>query len=385
MRSRALPWLLGRLAATAGVALVAGCGAGLGDGAGIGQEERVAFYTETGLAFTKRLAVGSHFVVTKEAVTEEDKDAVGQARLRSSSPKVMTVDADTVTIAGPGTADLIVEGEDGEIDRITLHAGIAGATTLVSGPLLSVTDTVDARLPQRFALQTDTSTTLLVSAVDKCGGDLLDLHASSLVPGGDVPVSIDSSDPASFVVTTQVPGDATLTLKTPELPDLVFDVKSVDPGAIDEVQVAPSAVNGSTVTMFGRAFVNDLELVGDLVFSWSSDPRVVLEAFQGLTVRGNISFPEEGEPPDDRPAGVTVEVFGESGTTDLITTNLVSSLGTPARQLSLEPVTPSCQGGEGCDPEAALLVILGVRGLRRLRGVRGLRRAQDLGQLRRHV
>lgn len=365
---------------------------GVKEGESVGQEGRVAFIAETELAFSARLLVGSRFSVATRALADDDEKAVAASVLQSSDEAVLTVDGGIVTVAGPGTAELVVtaDGADGvEIDRIALHAGKPGATTLVSGPILAVTDTVDGRLPARFAVQTDASTVLLVSAVDKCGGDLLDLHASSLEATGTAPMDIDATEPASFTVKTQVPGEVTLTLKTPGLEDLAFDVKSIDPGSVDEVQVAASAADGATVTMFGRAFVDDVELVGDLSFSWAADPRVTLEGSQGLAVRANVSFPAEGEPPDDRPARVTAEVFGESGSVDLLAATVVSSLGTPARvfDVAAGSQTASCQGRGGCDPEAALLGLLGLRGLRRLRGARGgrgLHGLRLLGQPPRH-
>jgi hypothetical protein len=363
--------------------LVGACVSAVEDGEAIGQKDKVAFAAETKLAFQARMVVGSRFQVTTRALDEDDdelKAALAGATLASGNTDVFTVDADgNVEMVGPGDADLVVQGADGELDRITLKAGKPGATTLVDAGLLSGTDAVDARLPGAFAIRAETDTQLFISAVDECGGDLLDLHASTLEAApGAVPVSIESPAPASFVIKTQVPGAADVILKTPGLDDLPFSVTAVDTSQIDEVQVAVAAVDGPQGTLFGRVFADDVEVAGPLELSWTSEPRVTLGATTGRAVSATVSFPADGEPPDDRSAKVTAEIFGEAGTVDLLDPNLTktTSLGTPARVLE-NPKSPdaSCQGGEAvCDPAAAGLVLLGVGRLRRLRSLPSCRR-----------
>jgi hypothetical protein len=373
------------LATLVGAALVGCVDGGLDEGEVLGRERKVAFSTETQLAFTTRLALGSRFTVKKRALDPEEKAIVDAARLESSAPEVVAIDGGDVTVTGPGSADLVVVGDDGVIDRITLQAAVPGATTLASGPVLSVVNTVDARLPSTFAVRTDADTLFFVSSLDKCGGELLDLHASHLEASGDVPAAIDEKSAASFVVKTQVPGNLTLTLKSPGIEDLAYSVKSVEPSAVDEVHAAPTSLEGTTVTLFGRAFIDDVELVADLAFSWSANERVTLGATQGMAVSADVSFPVDGAPPDDRPAIVTAEVFGESGSVNLIGAVSVNDLGPPARvpPPPPQPTGGGCGGGAApCDPAAALVGLFGLGGLRRLRGIGRLRAPPARGHAR---
>ncbi len=360
------------LAALVAAALT-GCVPATGAGEAVGKEGKVVFDAETNLAFSTRLVVGSAFVVGFKARSDEDKGAVAKALLESSDDKVLTVDAGgRVEITGPGAAELQVNGPDGTVDSIDIHAGKAGATTLVDPVLLAAAPEVDARLPDAFAIHKDLDTGLEVSALDTCGGELLDLHASSLEVGGATSTAA-AAGPASFVVHAVDAGDVTLTLHTPGLDDLAYTVHSIDPAQVDEVDVAvTSADDQGNVTLWGRAFENDVELIGDLNFSWSSDERVTLNGLQGMVVDGSVSFPADGEPPDDRPAEVSAEVFGETGTLDLLQAGLTTttSRGDPARVL--DDASSGAGGGCGgssapCDPEAALVAVLGLRGLVRLR------------------
>lgn len=346
---------------------VPGClSAGLLDGERAGAEGVLAFRTETALAFSERLVVGSAFPVTFRALEDDNAALVNGAVLTSSDTDVFAVEGPLVTVVGSGTAELVVERDGAALDRVTLRSAWAASTVLASGALLGATDSVDARLPRAFALLPDVVTTLLVAAVDRCGGDLLDLHASALESDG-VQMSIDAAAPAAFAITADVAGDAELTLKTPGLDDLTLRVTVAAPGDVDEIQVAPSRAEGATVTLFGRAFVDDVEIVSPMSFSWRSEPRVVLESTQGLVVRANVSFPAEGEPPDERPATVGAEVFGETGTLDLLRSTVVQTLGEPARASeAVEPTVRGCRG-EPCDPELALLGLLGSGGIHRQR------------------
>lgn len=354
------------------------------DGAGtvgetelLGREGKVVFGAETKLAFTQRLVAGSAFAVSFRSTDPEELPLTG-ATLRSSDEDVLTIEpgAQRVSLVTPGTADLEVIVAGAVVDAVALHAGKVGATTLVDKTLIALTDTIDSRLPASFAIRTDADHTVLIAAVDVCGGDLLDLHASTVEsadPAGPaVPVSIEDGGAAAFTVTTQIPGELSLVLKTPGLDDLSYAVQSVDPGQVDEVSVGlTQADEGGGVILWGRAFVDDVELIGDLQLSWLADPRVTLTALQGTVVSGSVSFPVEGEPADERPAVVTAEIFGEAGSVDVLTvTALTNSRGTPARELVVEEPTPSCGGGDAtaaCNPEAALLVLLGARRLRALR------------------
>jgi hypothetical protein len=346
-------------------------GASIGENEIVGRQGTVVFGAETKLAFTQRVVAGSTFPVSFRAVDEEDLPLTGGV-LRSTNVAVLTIDPGSARLAliAPGTADLevVIDGE--VVDAIALHAGKPGASTLVDGALLALTDTVDARLPSSFAIRTDVEHTLLVAAVDVCGGELIDLHASTLEATDGVAASIEDGGLAAFTLKTQVAGDVALALKTPGLDDLSYSVQSIERSQVDEVDVAVTqADDAGNVTLWGRAFADDIELIGDLDLSWTADERVTLVAAQGTIVTAAVSFPAEGEPPDDRPAAVRAEVFGEEGAVDLLTATFTTERGTPARELAAEPPTPSCGGdaGEVCNPEAALLVILGARRVRRVR------------------
>ena len=370
------PLVAGALVAGALVAgaLGLGCpGAGLGAGDALGKAGKVIFTTDTGLAFSSRLVVGSVFVVSLKATDAKLKGAVGGAALGTTDESVLVVDGVTVRVAGPGTAELQAVGADGFIDSIDIHAGVPTATALVDAALLKASDSLDARLPVSFAIRTGTDHQFFVAAVDKCGGDLLDLHASTLAPGGIAASVVDVGASGGIVVTTQVAGDLDLTLKTPGLADLAYTVKSIDPAAVDEVDIsAISSDNTGNVTVWGRAFTNDVELVGDLQLSWTGSDRVTFAQPAGQVVSATVAFPKKGDPPDDRPATITAEIFGQQGTTDLLAPGLTTttSRGTPARVPPDPAGVAGCGGsggGGGCNPEAALAGVLGIASLRRLR------------------
>lgn len=363
----------GRTAAPAVGLLVAGLLSCEGNGATetehLGAEGVVAFQAETPLAFTKRLAVGSRLTVAFRAVDADEPGALDGAQLTSSDPAVLRVEGPAVTVVGPGTAELLVERQGEAVDRVALQSGHAGATVLASGALVQATSSVDPRLPGAFAVLTEVATPVYVAAVDRCGGELLDLQAST-VESSSAAVTVAPTGAALFELTAAEAGSAELTLKTPGLEDLTLRLRAVEPGAVDEVAVAASSSESTTVTLFGRAFTNDLEVISPLSFTWNADPRVTLDAGQGLVVRATVDLPATGEPPDERPAVVIAEVFGESGSLDLMQATFVQGLGVPARTLEEESAgAPSCARAE-CDPAAALVAVFGLRRLRRLqRGV----------------
>jgi hypothetical protein len=370
------------LLATFVVALSFGCGVDVDENETIGRDGVIKFGAETKLAFSQRIAAGSSFEVSFDAADSEELNVAG-ATLRSSDEDVATIAAGSnarsgrVTLVKPGTFDLEVVQDGTVLDRIALRSGKVGATSLVDGDLFLATDNVDARLPASFAIRTDTAHQLFVTAVDVCGGDLLDLGASTLETVDGVPVSIERLGFSQFSIETQVPGDVNLVLQTPGIDDLAYDVSSVDAAQVDEVSAnVVTADETGSVVLWGRAFADDVELVGPLDFSWTADPRVTLVAFQGPVTSGTVFFPLQGEPADDRPAVVTAEVFGEPGSVDLLAQlNFVNTRGPPARELVVEEETPSCGGDSTqsvCNPEAALVLFLGARSLRRLRRLRRL-------------
>lgn len=364
------------------LAPLAGCPvAGAPDGTK-GEEGVALFAAENELVFTTTLVVGSQTTVSFQALSDEEPLPEGAA-LQSSSDAVLTVGEPDeeglwpITLAGPGRAELQVVGGDGTVvDHIGIAAAVPAATTLVDGDLFAATTDVDSRLPaEGWGFLVDRELSLLVSAVDRCGGDLLDLHASTLRAGEGAPASlvIGAAGPASFTVESADAGDVELILETPGLDPLSYPVQSLEAGDVDEVRVsAASADEGGLMGLWGRAFANDVEVVGPLRYSWRADPRVALSAAEGQAIQVQISFAAEGEPPDDRPATVTAEILGEEGTLDLLTANQEIDRGAPARVADIADTSSGC-GGEPCDPFAAA----GLVGAFCLRRRGSLRRRRD--------
>ncbi len=346
-----------------------------------GREGVARFVAETDLVFSATLVVGSTSTVTV-APTDEAAPPPEGALLRSANDAVLRVgepDADgaaPITLAGPGRTDLELVGPDGTlVDAVEVRAAVPGATALVDGDLLAASSVLDARLPaEGWGFLVDRELSLLVSAVDRCGGDLLDLHASTVrvddTTTADVTVS--AAAPASFTAEATTAGDVGLVLETPGLDPLAYPVQAFEPAEVDEVAVsAATADDTGRLGLWGRAYANDVEVVGPLVFSWRADERVALSAASGLAIEVQVSFPAEGEPPDDRPATVTAEVLGEVGTLDLFTARQETERGPPARAVVVEGSAASGCGADPCDPFAAA-ALLGAIALRRR--VRLLRR-----------
>ena len=341
----------------------------------VGDRGRVAFQGETELMFTTRMVVGSHGVV-RAVARRDDVNLVGATAVSSDvavaqlEPLVSAGDdvvAFVMRMVGPGVADLVVQSASGEaIDSIHVEAARPSRTELVDGTLLALAQSIDTRLPETFALMAETELSLLVAATDRCGGPLLDLHASSLAVAGGAEALVADVGPSSFTVQS-VPGEMSLTLDTPGIAPLAYALTALSPDSIDEVhaEVATVESSSSSARLWGRAFSNDLEVVG-LEFDWSSDPRVALDVARGVSTTATISFPLEGEPPDDRPARVTAEVFGERGSVDLLAltaTGLVTSRAAPPLRdgddgdnaTDEADESASC-GGDACDPFVAMML-----------------------------
>ncbi|MCC7070789.1 MAG: hypothetical protein IT383_05670 [Deltaproteobacteria bacterium] len=340
----------------------------------------VLFAAETNLAFSATLVVGSTTSVTTAPVDTATPPAEG-ATLRSANEAVLTVGAPDddgatpITLVGPGRADLELAAPDGTlVDAIEVKAAVPGATALVDGDLLAASSVLDARLPaESWGFLVDRELSLLVSAVDRCGGDLLDLHASTVRTDDSTTadVTVSAAAPASFTAEATSAGDVGLVLETPGLDPLVYPVQAFEPGEVDEVAVsAASADDTGRLSLWGRAYSNDVEVVGPLAFSWRADERVTLSASSGLAIEVQVSFPAEGEPPDDRPATVSAEVLGEEGTLDLFTATQETDRGPAARSVVVEGGTASGCGADPCDPFAAAALVAAVALRRRVRALR---------------
>ena len=300
-----------------------------------GAKGKVVFQAETELVFSSRIAVGSSFRVT--TVPKGDDVALSKAaELRSADDaiaEVRAVDGEDgellfdVEVTGPGRVELFVVDDGADVDNIFIEAARAADTTLIDAALLSSSDVVDPRLPGRFAVIDDAPTRFLISAIDKCGGPLIDLGASTLVVSGEDGVdpltlaTVTADGAAAFVVEPALVagGSFTVELVTPDIATLAYDVDVVARGDVDEVhaEVASVDTQAATARIWGRAFVDDVDVVG-LDYDWSVDPRVLLDAASGPAVTASITFEADEAGLDLRPAEVTAEVFGASGTTDLL-------------------------------------------------------------------
>ena len=360
-----------------------------------GVRNKVVFQAPTELVFSSRVAVGSTFAVTALAKTDEtvisdsatvvptNEEALAVSDVEVAGGEVRCV----VSVTAPGAAALAIVDDGVELDRIALQAARAVQTTLVDATLLDSGAAVDPTLPARFAIADDGATRVLVSATDKCGEAVLDLGASEVVVVAREAVddSADDVDPASLaVVTADGPAaftiaptgahDFALELRTPGLQSLAWQVSAVRRGDVDEVAATAASADPDTssVTLWGRAFVNDVEFVGG-EFTWTADERVTLSTASGATTAATIAFPAPGEPADERPATVTAEVVGESAVIDLLaltSTDLVTSRDAPPLRESSSPETTdagfSC-GGTPCDALAAFVPMVGLRLRRRRR------------------
>jgi hypothetical protein len=296
------------------------------------------------------------------------------AKLVSSDKDVLTIDDANVAkgvvhVKGAGQAEVRVEKDGKLIDAVGLRSGKAKVTTLVDAAVLSATENIDARLPKEFALQSGKKASLLVAAVDGCGGELLDMHASTLVAEG-VQATVESPGPASFTVEPAEKGELTLTLQTPGIDDLAYDVSVVVGDDVDEVEVAVATTDGeSTALVWGRAFANDVELVGTHSFAFDHSERVSLSGTNDLVSNATISYPESGQPADERPALVSIELFGEEDEVDLLTLTegeLKASRGKAPREAP-EPKQSLAGGCSGEGGSCALLLVVGAGPLRSLR------------------
>ncbi len=315
-----------------GAVVVGGC---VEDGAGgtTGVKGKVVFQTALAQVFTTPVGIGSHFTVT---FSEKNDDV----DLSKSASLIVDVDGDgnegnadivknedggfDVTLTKAGSVHLAVD-DGGVVDFINVEARTISDTSIVDAAVLAASDVVDARVPEDFAIIAGKETTLLVSAVDSCATGVIDLGASALVvvveEGVDAATVADigGDGVTGFVVEPQDGVDGfVLELQSPGLSALRYNVDVVDADAIDEVHAEVASVDSQagTARMWGRAFANDVDVIG-LEFDWSSDPRVALDLVRGAAVTASISFPTDGTV-DDRPAVVTAEVVGESDSVDLL-------------------------------------------------------------------
>lgn len=379
-------------------ALVVGCVPSSGKSGVPGELDVALFQAPTELVFSQRVTVGSRFDVFVVGRRTDDEARVLESPVTSSDDGVLSVVASelveegegdeaiqrrrvTVELVGRGEAALVLGGEGADaVDRIVLRAAEPKRLELLDGTLLG--SVVDTRSPERFSLVDRSEVFFVVGATDRCGAGVLDLGGvlvEALDPASseELPLTtpyltaVRSDETGAWLATPSLPDDdplapreTLLQLSAPGLAEPVrYEVKVAPASAVDEVDVAVAAAEPGKATLWGRAFTDDLEVLG-LSFDWSSNARVTLDPSEGPMTIATISFPAEGEPADERPALVTAEVFGTEEDLDLLTLQDESALKTGrvppvADETPAAPVGPSCGGDAAtpCDPYQAAFVL----------------------------
>jgi hypothetical protein len=359
---------------------------------GVPGEQGVALFdSPNALLFEHRLLVGSSFLVTVTARREADLETVSGAELTTSDESIFSVVAEPpgeddpegalkarVTMLSPGEASLQVRGGGELVDEKALKAALAESVEIYDTKLLS--DEIDARLPEVFGLVDGRETFLSLGASDRCGAPLLAMNAATVTWMQD-----DSPLPAkpeegttSFALSPEVESleavSTTLTLTSPGFPerelddgalqrDIIREIEIYPPSAVDEVDVAVASGDGTSYLLWGRAYVDDQEVIG-LDFSWDASARVTLAVAEGPWTSVDVSHPAQGEPADTRPAEVTAEVFGVEKTIDV----LAVSRAEPGRLPPVETESAGlsgCGNTDTCDPYAAFAPALLLLRLRR--------------------
>jgi hypothetical protein len=344
-----------------------------------GREGIAQFEADPTLLLSARLAVGTRFAAT--AIARKSEENTAGWTVTSSDESVLSVTEvvpgdDSVSFvvmaAGTGRGDVQIERDGAVIDAITLEVATAVRSVLVDEKLLGV---IDARLPERFAMIAEEPIRVLVASGDSCGTDLLDAGASTLVVDPPEAATITAATTIGFDILATTPRSFTVALHTAGVEeDLVYRVDAVSRDDVDEVHAEAVIIdtNTATVTLWGRAFVNDIDVLG-LEFDWQGSERVTLNTPRGVAVAATVAIPTEGQT-DDRPATVRAEVFGVDATTELLSLSqatLVGQRGTihqrPEPEVTSTTTSAGCGGGTTCVP--ALLTVpmlLNVRRRRRL-------------------
>ncbi|MFZ9886857.1 MAG: hypothetical protein ACO3JL_05075 [Myxococcota bacterium] len=371
-----------------------------------GELDAALFSAQSDLVFTERLLTGGTIVMRLAARRAADDEAFPRAVLRSSNENIVRVDSVVVqpavegnhqelhaevALLAAGEATLEVLIDDALFDQIAVRVVEPVHLGLLDGTLLATE--VDARLPTAFAVAAGTKIPLALEALDRCGGAALDLGAVRVdVENGGPEIgdagTVDSDEPeSSLPIDVQVdsesmsialgsalspdapltPRSGQLTLSHPALAEPAsFDVMVVPPSMIDEVNVEVVTANPTEASLWARAYSDDIEVIG-LSYSWDSSERVTLDRGEGAVVSATVSFPEEGEPVDERPAVVGAEVYGTEGERDLFALTSRADL-VMGRLPAREPAAatgPSCgDTGASCDPYALAFLVFGL-GFRR--------------------
>ncbi|MCP4504629.1 MAG: hypothetical protein GY822_32395 [Deltaproteobacteria bacterium] len=326
----------------------------------VGTEGKVVYGVD-GLtqAFESVFAVGSMFEVKYTAAGSSSLDQVKESTLRSTDEAVLVIDEQTVEqarvqIVGVGQAGLEVVDADGEIVDVIVIRARENFTYQLLDPVL-IGSSVDARLPNSFAIVENSQVSFVPSSLDGCGQPLLAFNGFdvSLEPTFSVPPGVELVEhtvQSGLVHTFSVDEPGEFTLRVFDGEDEVFsaDVEVIERRDVDDIVLYVAAAEETQAEVWGRIYGNGWEVIGE-VLTWSASPRVTLSSGQGPNTVASIFVPGEGEPIDDRPAVVEASAFGEEGELDLFasTTANVATSRTPADDVTYkEPESfGGCDGG----------------------------------------
>lgn len=325
----------------------------------VGEEGIVHFSTDADDAiFKSRAMVGSRFQIVGQALAEENAGlVVGEGTLQSSDRRVLEVHDDDiingdVELVGPGEAHLQVVAEGKVIDRVLFRAARARTVDLGDGTLADTG--VDARLPWRFALLVDTDLVVEPKAFDRCSEELV-VALDAIVTSEDVSVMepLHEEEQGTHALRAHVAGETVVSLSYENGLSARYEAVVVERPDVTEVWPEIGRVEGQTAYMWGRAFVDDVEVIApDL--DWRASPRITLSATDGPLSNATIAPDVEGV--DGGPAVVTAELGGVSGDTDLYAATEADVITERVTPLAPEPGAGGC-GGNICDPYAAGLLL----------------------------
>lgn len=319
----------------------------------LGDEGAVFFNTFADAVFEERLLVGSTVDVSAAARVDENAAQVLSGTFESSDESILRIDAadaaeGTFSLIAPGEAFLIHKNAEGvEQDRILVRTAQAQRVELLDGMLVG--SSVDSRVPESFALVKDVAAPFFVSALDQCGGTLVSAGATPIEGNQNL---IVENDGVTTFVTPLTAGAHTIRVLREGADALEFEIEAVEPQEILDVDIEVAASSEGSREVWARAFTLNQEVLG-MSFDWSSSARVSLDRREGPNVIATISFPEEGEAEDDRPAEIDAELFGVSTELDLLSITSTEQF-VFERQPPPEVILPPSSGcgGETCDPYA---------------------------------
>jgi hypothetical protein len=342
---------------------------------GVPGETGVALFdAPTTLVFENRLLVGSTFVVSVTARRADDLEQVSASELVSSDEDILAIVVEPVgdggptdsltarvTLVGPGEASIEVRDGSEKVDAIAVKAAHAVEVEVYDEKLLS--EQLDARLPDEFGVVDGRDTRLAIGAVDQCGAPLIALDATTATwsTADALALPVKAQEGTTAIVLSPDTGtgtgatvEGTLTLTSPGFEDPITRGISVFPrSAVDEVDIAIASGDGTNYLVWGRAFVDDFEVIG-LDYSWGATARVTLSVAEGPWNSAEVAQPAQGEPADTREVKITAEVFGVEQTLDL-QSPATAEVGRLPPVETTEPSLSGCGETNTCDPYAAFL------------------------------